>query len=217
MSGEENMEMHSWETLFESEIKKITIGEDPAHDLAHFKRVVQTAKKIGSEENADSAIIIPAAWLHDFIIIPKSDSRRPIASQLSASAAIKFLNSNQYPEKYFTAIAHAIEAHSFSAGIEAKTIEAKVIQDADRLDGIGAIGIARLFATAAQMNSSFYNTDEPFAKTRTLDDKKYALDHFYVKLFKTVDMMQTESGKNEAKKRAKVMSDYIDSLKKEIL
>ena len=126
-----------WEKVLESKIASTDLGNDPAHDLAHFRRVTATAKNLCFEENAQIEVVLPAAWLHDLINVPKNDPKRSQASRLSARAATEFLEHQKYPSQYLPAIAHAIEAHSFSAGIEPKTIEAKIVQDADRLDGLG--------------------------------------------------------------------------------
>ncbi|MBU6376842.1 MAG: HD domain-containing protein, partial [Bdellovibrionales bacterium] len=145
-----------WETLFEKKILASNSGNDPAHDLAHFKRVVATAKQLCEEERACWEVVVPAAWLHDLVNVPKNDPRRSQASRLSAEASLEFLRQEGYPEEYFSAISHAIEAHSFSAQVECRTIEAAIVQDADRLDGLGAIGIARCFAVAGLLKRALY-------------------------------------------------------------
>lgn len=206
----------SFERTFEKQITEIATADDPSHDLAHFKRVVTTAKKLCSMEGGIEEIVVPAAWLHDFVIVPKGDPRRSQASRLSAVAAIDFLKQCEYPNSYFDAIAHAIEAHSFSAAIPAATLEAKIVQDADRLDGLGAVGIARLFATAALMKTPFYSTDDPFCTTRHPNDRQFALDHFFAKLFKTADTLQTPAGKKEGLERVSVMKTYLENLAREI-
>jgi uncharacterized protein len=204
------------ENALEKRISQIASAEDPAHDILHFKRVVRMAKVICEKENANPEIVIPAAWLHDFVIIPKNDPRRKQASQLSAEGAIQFLKELQYPEKYFDEIAHAIAAHSFSANIETKTLEAKIVQDADRLDGLGAIGIARCFATAGLMKRPFYSEMDPFCESRALDDSIFTIDHFYAKLFKTAETLKTESGRTEGFKRIDIMKKYLKDLSLEI-
>lgn len=204
------------EKALEKKISQIASAEDPAHDLLHFKRVVRMAKVICEKEKANPKIVIPAAWLHDFVIIPKNDPRRKIASQLSADAAIQFLKELNYPEKYFDEIAHAIAAHSFSANIETKTLEAQIVQDADRLDGLGAIGIARCFATAGLMKRPFYSEIDSFCETRKIDDSLFTIDHFYAKLFKTAETLKTESGRVEGFKRIQVMKKYLNDLSHEI-
>ena len=208
--------MKNWEIQFEDKISKIATSDDPAHDLLHFRRVVNNAKKICEAEGACFEIVVPAAWLHDFVIVPKNDPRRSQASKLSAEAAINFLKSIGYPDQYHEAIAHAIEAHSFSANISTKTKEAMVVQDADRLDGLGAIGIARCFATAGILKRAFYEPQDPFCKSRSIDDQVYTLDHFYQKLFKTADTLKTEAGRKEGIRRVEIMKNYLKSLGEEI-
>lgn len=207
----------NWENLFENKISIVATGDDPAHDLNHFKRVVTMAKKLCLLENANPDVVIPAAWLHDLVIVPKNSPLRSQASRMSADKAIEFLREINYPEQYHQEIAHAIEGHSFSANIEVKTIEAKIVQDADRLDGLGAIGIARCFATAGLMKRSFYKAEDPFCENRNPDDQNYTIDHFYQKLFKTAETLKTQSGKIEAAARIQFMQQYLDILGSEIL
>lgn len=210
------MNLQELENKLSSKISKITIGEDPAHDFLHFNRVVKTAKKLCILEGGKLEVVLPAAWLHDFVIIPKNDSRRKQASQLSAEAAIQFLKQINYPEMYFEDIAHAIAAHSFSANIQTKTLEAKIVQDADRLDGLGAIGIARCFATAGLLKRPFYSEIDPFCTERTADDSLFTIDHFFAKLFKTAETLKTKSGQTEGIKRVERMKFYLADLSTEI-
>lgn len=209
-----------WEQRFESHLQKMAGGgvqqADSAHDILHFRRVVATAKRLAKGENGNLEIVIPAAWLHDFVIVPKNDPRRSQASRLSAQAALEFLKLSGFPETYFDEIAHAIEAHSFSAGVEAKTLEAKIVQDADRLDGLGAIGIARCFATAGLMGRAFYCEDDPFCEAREPNDQEFTIDHFYKKLFKTAETLQTRSGCEEGLRRVAVMQRYLKDLALEV-
>lgn len=205
-----------WMFLFESKIRNIVSSDDLAHDILHFKRVVQTAKKLCAEESALPEIVIPAAWLHDIVIIPKSDPRRSIASRLAAEEAIQFLTQVKYPEIYFSDIAHAIEAHSYSANIKPETLEAKIVQDADRLDALGAIGIARCIAVSTQLKRPLYSEQDPFCETRKPDDKTNTIDHFYTKLFHIAETMQTRSGKTEAQRRVKYMKFYLQELSQDI-
>jgi uncharacterized protein len=213
---EEPMNLREIEEKLAKKIGTIASNEDPAHDLLHFKRVVATAKALCLKENAKIEVVLPAAWLHDFVIIPKNDARRSQASRLSAEAAVKFLRELCYPEVYLDDIAHAIVAHSFSANIETETLEAAIVQDADRLDGLGAIGLARCFATAGLMRRSFYSENDPFCRERAVDDSQFTIDHFFAKLFKTVDTLKTKSGRVEGLKRAEVMKRYLVDLAAEI-
>jgi uncharacterized protein len=208
--------MKNWEALFEKKIAQIATNDDPAHDLLHFKRVVAMAKKLCLEEGGDLNVVIPAAWLHDFVIIPKDNPLRHQASRLSAEQAVVYLESIQYPHQYYESIAHAIEGHSFSANINVTTLEAKIVQDADRLDGLGAIGIARCFATAGLLKRPFYHHDDPLCESRDPNDAIYTVDHFYRKLFKTAETLKTAAGRKEGARRVDLMKTYLSDLHQEI-
>jgi uncharacterized protein len=208
--------MRNWEEQFENKIAGVATAEDPAHDLLHFKRVVAMAKKLCLEEKAKQEVVVPAAWLHDLVNVPKDSPLRSKASQMSADAAIEFLCSINYPKQFHEEIAHAIAGHSFSANLEVKTLEAKIVQDADRLDGLGAIGIARCFATAALMKRPFYRSQDPFCRDREADDRHFTVDHFYKKLFKTADTLKTKAGQAEGQRRVQVMKNYLVDLGLEI-
>ncbi|HGS4928815.1 TPA: HD domain-containing protein [Vibrio parahaemolyticus] len=189
---------------------------DAAHDIEHVKRVVKTAKQLCDEENADIAIVLPAAYLHDCFTYPKDHPNRKQSSAIAAKKAIAYLESIQYPQQYHDAIAHAIEAHSFSANIRPNTLEAQIVQDADRLDALGAIGVTRCIQVSTQFNAQLYNDNDMFAKERELNDKQFTVDHFQTKLFKIVDTMNTESAKLEANKRKAFMQTYLKQLHDEV-
>ncbi|HHK8420605.1 HD domain-containing protein [Vibrio parahaemolyticus] len=189
---------------------------DAAHDIEHVKRVVKTAKQLCYEENADIAIVLPAAYLHDCFTYPKDHPNRKQSSAIAAKKAIAYLESIQYPQHYHDAIAHAIEAHSFSANIRPNTLEAQIVQDADRLDALGAIGVTRYIQVSTHFNAQLYNDNDMFAKERELNDKQFTVDHFQTKLFKIVDTMNTESAKLEANKRKAFMQTYLEQLHDEV-
>lgn len=210
------MKLSDWESQIESKISEIASSDDPAHDLLHFKRVVGLAKHLCEREKGNAEIVVPAAWLHDLVIVPKDSPLRSQASRLSAEKAIEFLSSINYPAKFYDEIAHAVEGHSFSANREVNTIEAKIVQDADRLDGLGAIGIARCFATAGLLKRAFYNSEDPFCDVRIPDDSQFTVDHFFKKLFRTAETMKTTSGLEEGSKRVAVMKSYLSSLRSEV-
>ncbi|MCC6277883.1 MAG: HD domain-containing protein [Oligoflexia bacterium] len=171
---------------------------------------------LGTKIGANLWIVLPSAWLHDLVTVPKNDPNRSQASRLSAKAARKLLEEWQYPAEFLDGICHCIEAHSFSAGIEPTTIEAQVVQDADRLDGLGAIGVARCFATAGIIKRPFYDVEDPFCRQRPPDDGVYTVDHFYKKLFVVAQSLKTEPGKHEGQRRLKVMKEYLAHLELEL-
>lgn len=190
---------------------------DPAHDIKHIERVVNTAKKIAEKENGDLNIIVPAAWLHDCVNVSKDSPDRDKGSLFSADKAIEVLKKLNYPEKFFKEIHHAIHAHSYSANIETKTLSAKILQDADRLDAIGAIGVARCIAYSTSKNKELYSYEDPFCENREPNEIDFAVDHFYTKLLKLKEKMNTREGLNIALKREQFMLSFLDNLKREIL
>lgn len=194
----------------------VQMADDAAHDQAHIQRVVNSAIRLAEIEQADLNIVVPAAWLHDCVVVAKDSPQRSQASRLAAETAVSYLQSIDYPNQYLDGIAHAIEAHSFSAGIATRTIEAQVVQDADRLDAIGAIGIARCFMVGNAMGTAIYNENDPFCAERPPDDRHYSVDHFYAKLFTLVGTMKTEAGHIEAKRRTQFMRDFLVQLGTEI-
>lgn len=208
--------MNNFENIFSEKIQTVLGCLDPAHDLAHVTRVVSAAKKLALEEKANLEVVIPAAWLHDLVNLPKNHPDRKKASVLASDEALVFLQSVNYSQKYFKEIHHAICAHSFSANIKPETLEAQIVQDADRLDALGAIGLARLFAITTQLGRPFYDFNDPFAQNRPLDDKDFGIDHIYIKLEKISNSMNTNSARVEALRRFKFIEEFLDELKKEI-
>lgn len=206
-------------TKFEVKFKEFVMLQDihdAAHDINHIIRVVTSAKQLCEKENASMEVVLPAAWLHDCISFPKNHPDNKRASSLAADKALEFLGSIAYPAEFFEDIHHAIAAHSYSANIEAKTIEAKIVQDADRLDGLGAIGVSRCMLVAGKLGNQLYQQQDPFCQSRTPDSKVAAVDHFYEKLFKTAKTMKTKSGLVEAQKRVLFMQQFLTQLSTEI-
>lgn len=189
---------------------------DPSHDMLHVRRVVSLAKKLAGIEGAELSVVVPAAYLHDCIYISKVDSRRSQASRISAEKALELLRGWQYPEEYLPGIFHAIESHSFSANVPAQTVEAKVVQDADRLDAIGAIGIFRCFAFSGLAKRPMYDAEDPFCESRALNDQTNTLDHFFTKLLRLKDRLNTPSAKAEGLLRIQTMEKYLNALKLEL-
>ena len=189
---------------------------DGAHDLGHLRRVWSRAKLIAMDERCDLEILLAACVFHDLVNLPKSHPERARASTLSAEAACHFLRLDGFPETKLSAVGHAIAAHSFSAAITPMTAEARVLQDADRLEALGAIGIARMFHVSGAMGGGLFDADDPMALNRPRDDRAYALDHIETKLLKLVDTMQTAPGRAMAIERADWMLSFRTRLLFEI-
>jgi uncharacterized protein len=184
-------------------------GPDGAHDATHLERVWRNAQALLMHyPAADTLVVLAACYLHDLVNVPKNDTRRAHASRLSAEAARPQLMALGFPPDKLDAVAHAIEAHSFSAAIPATTLEARIVQDADRLDGLGAVGLARMFYIAGRMGSSLAHAADPLAHERPLDDRTYALDHIPAKLAKLPAMMQTEAGRALAEARLATLTAF---------
>lgn len=192
------------------------MAADAAHDISHVRRVVKNTLYLTDKSGANINVTLPAAWLHDCVAVAKDSPLRSQSSRLAADAAVQFLDSLGFDPDLLDDIHHAIEAHSYSADIPCRTLEAQVVQDADRLDSLGAIGVARCFLVGGKLDRPMFAANDPFCDQREPDDSKFTLDHFYSKLFKLPATMQTEAGKVEAKARAARMSAYLDQLREEI-
>jgi uncharacterized protein len=191
-------------------------GADPGHGTAHLERVVATAMRLAADEGARIDVVLPAAWLHDCVHVAKDSPVRAQASQLAADHALGFLRGAGYPPDALPAIHHAIEAHSWSAAIAPQTLEAKVVQDADRLDALGAIGLARCIAVGEALGRPLYGPTDPFCRSRAPDDAGASIDHFYAKLLKLATTMQTAAGRREAERRTAFLRAFLGQLESEI-
>jgi uncharacterized protein len=189
---------------------------DSAHDINHIERVVATATQLGREEGAELDILLPAAWLHDCVAVAKDHPQRKQASLLAADRAVQFLQQIDYPPQHLAAIHHAIVAHSFSANVTPVTVEAKVLQDADRMDALGAIGIARCLLVGGKLDRQLYSRLDPLCELREPDDDVYTIDHFFTKLLTLGESMQTQAAKMEAARRSHYMRGFLIQLQSEL-
>jgi uncharacterized protein len=190
-------------------------GGDAAHDLTHVERVVANARALAAAEGARLEVVLPAAWLHDCVTVPKDSPQRAVASRLAAAQAADWLREWGWAEALLPGIAHAIEAHSFSAGLAPRTLEAQVVQDADRLDALGAVGLARCLMLGGAMGRPLYAADDPWCERRAPDDRAACLDHFYTKLLKLEGTMQTAAGRQEAQRRTAFLRSFLLQLQHE--
>ena len=205
----------SWQVRFSSLLREHAT-KDAAHDLEHIHRVVTNAQRISLTEGADWLVVMPAAWLHDCVVISKTSPDRKRASVLAAQQAIAWLVKYDWPHGKLDEISHAIEAHSFTAGIPARTLEARVLQDADRLDALGAVGLSRTLMLGGELQRVLYDPTDPFCQTRKPNDSVFTLDHLYCKLLTLEATMQTLTGKREAHQRTKFLQQFLRQLQDEI-
>lgn len=193
-----------------------SVTPDGSHDVSHLMRVWKNATVIADNEGGDSEVLCAAVLLHDCVAVEKNSPDRARASQLSARKARGILADIGWEAERREKVAHAIEAHSFSAGIEPVTLEARILQDADRLDAIGMIGAARCFYVAGRLNTHLYDAGDPSAEDRPLNDSRFALDHFMTKLFKLCDGFKTATGRLLAAERHSRLKRFYEELLEEI-
>jgi uncharacterized protein len=193
---------------------------DGSHDLGHFQRVWRMAREINRQEGAvaDELVLLASAYFHDLVALPKNHPERGNASRLSADRAVRVLKEqwSDFPAAKLEGVRHAIHAHSYSARVEPVTAEAKILQDADRMEAVGAIGLARVFYTAGRLNGQLFDVHDPMAEGREPDDRKYALDHFQLKRLRLPAMMNTATGRQMAEERAEYLREFLNRICREI-
>jgi uncharacterized protein len=200
-----------------SEIARARCQEaEPAHDFQHVMRVAANARTIAAAEGARVEIAVAAALLHELFNYPKDHPDSSRSGDVCAEHALAVLRDEGFTDDDAQAIAYCIRVHSFSRGLFPETLEARVLQDADRLDAIGAIGIARCFATCAAMKRPFYDPADPLCERRPPDDKQWGVDHFYKKLLKIPATLHTRAARAMAAERSQFMEAYLQALSREI-
>lgn len=197
-------------------VRAVMKDREPSHDYLHVARVATHAIRLAREVSADVRVVRTAALLHELVTFKKNDPRSAAAGDVCAEAALALLTQRGAEPGLARSVADAIRDHAFSKGQAPSSVESAVLQDADRLDAIGAIGIARCFATAADMRSAFYEEHDAFAATRPLDDKAYALDHFAKKLLVLESRMHTAPARQEAHARTAFLRAYLAQLRNEL-
>jgi uncharacterized protein len=191
-------------------------SDDPAHDWPHIGRVAATAKKLAEGQKVQLECILAGVYCHDLVNLPKNHPDRSRASELAADMATPLLKDAGFSSEEISLVRACIIEHSFSRGLKPSSPESAIVQDSDRLDSLGAIGILRCASVNTLMKSKYYDPFDPFAEGRELDDKSFMVDHYYVKLFKLPDLMVTEAGRKEGYLRVEFMKTFLSRLGKEI-
>jgi uncharacterized protein len=201
---------------FETVARERARGAGPAHDYLHVERVARVAKELATQEGARVDVAVTAALLHELWNYPKDHPDSARSGDVCASHAREVMEAEACPAAFIGEVTYAISVHSFSKGVVPETLEAKILQDADRLDAIGAIGIARAFATCSEMRRPFYSPADPFCEARTPDDKLWGIDHFYKKLLTIPETLHTSGAKKVALTRVAFLRTFLAQLGKEI-
>ena len=197
--------------------------KDLAHDNLHIQRVYQWARRIAVSIGVDEDLAGATALIHDIVNIPKESQFRSDGSILSAKLGADILPQVGYQTLEILQIVEAVRTCSWSRGLEPTSLLGQVLQDADRLDAIGAIGIARNIACAQAMRSrgnegAFYCSEDPRGTTgRKYNDKQYAIDHYEVKLLRLVEGFHSDLAKKEAARRHVFLKIFLEQLFQDIV
>jgi uncharacterized protein len=206
-----DISLSSWQPRLVA-LASAAAGDDGAHDTSHLHRVWRNATLLLEQHPAaDQLVVLAACYLHDLVNLPKNHPERHLASRQAAAQARTKLAEAGFPADRLDAVAHAIETHSFSAALQPTTLEAQIVQDADRLDALGAVGLARMFYIAGRMGTALAHPDDPLAMHRERNDKLYSLDHIEVKLATLPATMQTAAGRTLGEQRLRELLAFRDS------
>ncbi|MGX1928243.1 HD domain-containing protein [Flagellimonas sp. 2504JD4-2] len=200
-------------------VKQTLKGAEGGHDWFHTQRVFSNAHRIAQSEDVDVLIVELASLLHD-VADPKFHNGD---ESVGPAVAQQFLQSENVANDIIEHVANIIKYMSFKNSLEAgekfNSKELQVVQDADRLDAIGAIGIARTFNYGGFKNRELHNPDIPPQLNMTKEEYKNSnaptINHFYEKLLLLKDKMNTETGRKLAEQRHQFMLDYLEQFYKE--
>ncbi|MBT7902319.1 HD domain-containing protein [Candidatus Woesearchaeota archaeon] len=191
--------------------------DDPSHDFFHALRVLKNVELISEVEGGDMEVLLPAALFHDVINYPKDDARSKLSAEHSANVSKIILEElSMYPKEKIKLVVRAISEHSFSKGIKSDLKESQILQDADRLECAGAIAIMRTFCSGGQMKKKFYDCIDPFCAGREPDPMRYAIDLFYARLLKTINILNTKTAVDLAEKRVMFLHTFLFQLEDEL-
>ncbi len=185
-----------------------------AHARGHVERVVANARHLQAVEGGDALVVELAAILHDVVDVPKDDVRRSEASTMGARKAMAWLEGRLEASRV-QAVGEAIRSHSYSAGIEAEGLEAEIVSDADNLDALGAVGIARAYEVGGSLGRLTMDVADPLCRRRQPDDGRFSTDHFFVKLLNLKERFYTDEGRRLAEERIGYMRAFLERLEEE--
>jgi uncharacterized protein len=193
-------------------VKKQLANAEGGHDWWHIERVWKSAKKIAETENVNLLVVELGALLHDIADAKFHDGDEELGPQIAAA----FMREINVDQETILHVLQIIKHISFKGGKEAQTftsLELNVVQDADRLDAIGAIGIARTFNYGGFKNREIFNPNVTPNLLMTKEEYKKSdapsINHFYEKLLLLKDLMNTETGKQMAIQRHQFMELYL--------
>jgi uncharacterized protein len=192
---------------------------EPAHDFFHVGRVVKAALAVARGERLAAEVVAAcafAALLHELFTLPKNHPDSARAGDTCAVHARELLTREGAGPALIEAVTHAVRDHSFSKGVAPEAPASQVLQDADRLDALGAIGLARMWATCADMKQPLVAPEDPFCDARAPDDKAWGLDHVFKKLLAIPDRLHTPTARAMAEPRVRFLRAYVAQLRSEL-
>lgn len=188
---------------------------DPGHDEHHARRVAAWTLRLAGPD-VPPRLALAAALLHDAVNVPKDSPERARASELSAALVREVLPRHGFSSDEVELVADAVRDHSYSRGATPSSALGRALQDADRLEALGALGLMRCISCGTRMGASYFDAHDPWAERRQRDDRRYSIDHFFEKLFELPKTMQTELGRREAERRAGILRAFLEALASEI-
>lgn len=182
-----------------------------SHDWEHSRRVYNLCMHIGQAEGADMEVLQIAAYLHDVGRSHQDESEGTIChAEKGAQIATELLDKYPISTEQKASIIHCIRSHRFRGDCPPQSLEAKILFDADKLDSIGAIGIARAFQFAGEVGAKFHNPNARPEKTRPYTEEDTGYREFKLKLSKIRDRMLTAEGRRMAEERHAFMEVYFE-------
>lgn len=203
------------------------MATDAAHDVTHLLRVADWTLRLLPDARREAGepvevherlarLGVAAALLHDVVNVPKHSPDRARASERSADVVHALLPSLGFDEAEVALVADAVRDHSYTRGAVPTTPLGRALQDADRLEAVGALGVLRCVATGVHGGAALFDPDDPWAARRALDERRFSIDHFQTKLLRLPGTLLTAAGRDEAARRAAAMVALLAQLGDEL-
>jgi uncharacterized protein len=201
----------------EQEARKILLNTRKSHDWEHTLRVYNLCLKIASVEKADLDVLKLSAILHDVGREEEDKVKGAVChAKLGAEIAFEILKKYNVDQLMINKVCHCIETHRFKGNKKPESVEAKILFDADKLDAIGAVGLARAFVYSGEIGAKVHNISSKIDETLPYTEEDTAYREYYFKLRKIKDTLFTSTGKLMAEERHKFMVEFFERLNKEV-
>lgn len=210
-----HLTQEAW-TKLEQTAREACANRGSGHDWLHVVRVTRLAVRLARAEGGDEELLRAAAMLHELVNHPKNHPRSSLSGADCAVAARELLLALGADPSWAEKVSACIDEHAWSAGKEPTLRESALLQDADRLDALGAVGLARCFATADRMDSLIHHPEDPSATARELDDRRYAMDHLTKKLLRLPEKLHTTTARKLAEPRVKIVREFYEAMLQEL-